>query len=1345
MDDGQRALGRNWVSDVELDRTSSSKPRTHLNCVRCFHCPSSIGHVGSRSTRNDFSPPKVFNEPKTSQPTGTEWWTSELTRTINCLSKECLDRLTRLESENNELRKQYQTLEAQISPLIKTMKAHERLRFLCRGRPENGKPVPYNGIYGWDHFHSQIKQLISILARTNVAQNDIREDCRYLKHRVSNLEEANSRLCSLVQQRYPECMHSCHSLSWIGLGAIQPPSELSTPGGAAKNTQLRNKPLEESEASRGSEELLPDSTSRRNKPCNPVNFKNVKSNGSGELTIDEKRALLRMLLSVPIYVSFSSAISHSMEEGRLTMREALEEKRSIPTCRLLNISSPSLQSSKRCLISLNTREHLHFPYIDQPDRKHTTPRLTGSLDSDIDLTSEIIERRNPKDSYGRLSSIFLNNNSSNRATHEIALLSGDCIQISSTSSRGPQQLPFRATGEPPGWKNDRPNSSVPAVSSEAATCQMIVNDVQLRMIGEVNSYGDTPCGKVTESQLGHSAAKASVDTLRAQSVSEKINANSHLEQWSPSMNQSILCRDPKQRYLHSLRSATDFFSPVTEGTLSRKQQSTDLETSIYEQEQMQKFRDARRNLRYCVFSDTELLTGKFTITSTDDSSGEAEDVLSSKESIRHGDRCNDRKSSVITCGEQPIAHSKEENANVGQDVPLLDHHLPNRFTLTTSAVPLAHPNEGPTLPVLLPTKEGCKSRRKSHRNAEATPCSSKNEIEYSMEDVSMLPKPEQDTARINAPPPVIIHRRRFGVLETNESSINRTFAKSNELNTPEFSSSSDLLNASSPAQYSNDDHTPDNTDDIQPSVSGSLTARKVEFLDQTHLSSAAVLFEIPLVHGALGGEPRQDPRAESLGELARIKAASVATAKSGNNDEPCLELYKKYTTVVSNENCKNVTKIPKATCEPTVFKSNLYLAREDIDTKQCNKNKAYSTPPGIRGPTPTQRPATSPRNRRTLGILNFTGKGPEMKPPDQRYFYSTQPHPTGSPPSSPASLTVLQNYRSHLHPSVVKPTKPSTSSTESLSQSSSKNESLLDNAINEEVVSPITLIREANTAIQSTSGACDDSSLESNLLKNTCNPPPIPPRTTSRTQGSSTKIVTVHLPVQGNCHPSRPTHAPVQTHIHATSVKCVALGPTLRSPSRGKQIGNNELPSSNLRSNKKKVTIVENGQHKLSTRTMQSGKQQVPIGQAVQYSRDRNWYSPNSSASACTTPFCEDRLSSMSLYVSSKACNDSAPSLSGQQNFPTGNVLVMSNHHLPIVPSQKSLYIKDLSTQFKKAPVCESRTVRSGLNGKQEGHTPSLLHKPKVTRCLSTGGRNPSLTQNSQPTIRYVPHSYKHG
>ncbi|OON17765.1 hypothetical protein X801_06394, partial [Opisthorchis viverrini] len=119
------------------------------------------------------------------------------------ISRECLDRLTKLENENKELRKQYQALEAQIQPFVKSLHTHEPV-CVPTEHPENGKTFVYGVGRAKQHFDSQIRQLISVLVHTNVAQNDIREDCRYLKHRISNLERENYKLSSIVRQHCPQ-------------------------------------------------------------------------------------------------------------------------------------------------------------------------------------------------------------------------------------------------------------------------------------------------------------------------------------------------------------------------------------------------------------------------------------------------------------------------------------------------------------------------------------------------------------------------------------------------------------------------------------------------------------------------------------------------------------------------------------------------------------------------------------------------------------------------------------------------------------------------------------------------------------------------------------------------------------------------------------------------------------------------------------------------------------------------------------------------------------------------------------------------------------------------------------
>ncbi|TNN18732.1 hypothetical protein EWB00_009910, partial [Schistosoma japonicum] len=84
---------------------------------------------------------------------------------------------------------------------------------------------------------------------------------------------------------------------------------------------------------------------------------------------------------------------------------------------------------------------------------------------------------------------------------------------------------------------------------------------------------------------------------------------------SISTSKQILLRDQKLRYQYPLRSTVI----SSNHNLLHVPRSYDLETHINYHDTFRKLHNAREHLKFSVFSDTELLTGKFTITSTDDS------------------------------------------------------------------------------------------------------------------------------------------------------------------------------------------------------------------------------------------------------------------------------------------------------------------------------------------------------------------------------------------------------------------------------------------------------------------------------------------------------------------------------------------------------------------------------------------------------------------------------------------------------------------------------------------------------------------------------------------------------
>ncbi|KAA3680032.1 uncharacterized protein DEA37_0004987 [Paragonimus westermani] len=142
---------------------------------------------------------------------------------------------------------------------------------------------------------------------------------------------------------------------------------------------------------------------------------------------------------------------------------------------------------------------------------------------------------------------------------------------------------------------------------------------------------------------------------------------------------------------------------------------------LYQQEQLQKCREAQRNLRYVVFSDTELLTGKFTITSTDDSaidSGDEEDMQSSRESFGQTDAHSSADKTLHPI--RSIPHNKDEETGL-QAVTVHTSDQSNDETYGSTA----------------------------SRAVASDVVNEKN--------------------RNNVPPPVIIYRRRFGLSESGDA------------------------------------------------------------------------------------------------------------------------------------------------------------------------------------------------------------------------------------------------------------------------------------------------------------------------------------------------------------------------------------------------------------------------------------------------------------------------------------------------------------------------------------------------------------------------------------------------
>ncbi|KAF6775238.1 hypothetical protein AHF37_04755 [Paragonimus kellicotti] len=845
---------------------------------------------------------------------------------------------------------------------------------------ENGKTLACGTNSNWRQFDAQIRELISVLVHTNIAQNDIREDCRYLKHRVSNLEQANSQLYTLIKQRYPEYANSCASLQ-------QPVS-----------SQLQ----------------------RRAASISFLKSDTEHSGGSLHASLEDMITEPTQLLSG----------SHG---GSVTQQQA---------------SSPA-----------NSDSLSDLPIYNGSGVLLTVPQSSMSAKPNSALYSH-----------------------ARRHSSELDYTTADQTFLDQFIRPAFEETLLRASSTP-----------ILPLFDHYSTRFHFFNGLELPY--------STECLHRPLHAFDHFTKSSHSCITSGHLSTDSAQETAHL----PSDSRDLALPDPwNLKVIHKLS------LPNTKSVIYESRQSLDLETMLYQQEQLQKCREAQRNLRYVVFSDTELLTGKFTITSTDDSaidSGDEEDMQSSRESFGQTD-----------------VHS-------------------------------------PTDKTLHPTRPSPHNKSEKETELEAvtirTPDQSNDEICGSTTSRSATPDVVNEKNRNNVPPPVIIYRRRFGLSE------------SGDINTTTRAHRSDMLEAdgslepTSPiltGQSSPENHSSDTDSCVynpEAETVEQCMGKHAKFSGCSEGDSVAVTLEnVP--------ESTDDWTSTLTKHTQPAKetscSLSVSATQSLNTDSTCLrnETSKSDRPIVVFSREQNKTSSTTATdakgFDPRVKGSSVRVVggnKASSITRETNshlKAPSHSVSPPSYSTTAythtTSRPSTSPRVRRTVGSVNNpTSDVTKTKPSTNRQSsrVSLEQNVFRSSPNSPDQQGIsMRKYRMHVTPSVIKPerTSASPSSQADGKESSTSRHGSSDESLNANSTSssscPLQDVVSRSLVLRGDLQTMDRSASTSKPLL--C-PPPIPPRTSSRNHVYQNKAVnnTTSIPFESTSAPQYRS-SPLCTYSHTRNI-----------------------------------------------------------------------------------------------------------------------------------------------------------------------------------------------------------------
>ncbi|GAA55613.1 hypothetical protein CLF_108485 [Clonorchis sinensis] len=616
----------------------------------------------------------------------------------------------------------------------------------------------------------------------------------------------------------------------------------------------------------------------------------------------------------------------------------------------------------------------------------------------------------------------------------------------------------------------------------------------------------------------------------------------------------VLYRDPKRRYLHPVK-PTLKTKPVPRPTSTKAstRQSFDLETLLYQQDQLQKCREAQRNLRYGVFSDTELLTGKFTITSRDDSAIESgedeeeEDVQSSGESMVpiHLAKTVSTKNDDQLLDLQPRnnlrkpAHTSEITSNNKPDASVSILGLQNA---KQPSADVTGSQSGMKSVTQVTTEEDSEERCTTYLPVNESPSSHKS-------NSSDTDSKSRTTA---APPPVVIYRRRFGVPESTENDFpmpvddaprsqvvdekNSTLLPTDGISIDHHSSDTDFFvyseapkgihafptysanKVSSPANISSDTLTPTKT------TEESDETLKLTSFETDRPFSGSLVYSQELV-----------PENRIIPPSVPFILTDVSSTKSG---------YQVHVT-----DSRNTSEVDTSGMSGTLEMSRLAQtpAASSMNSGTCNYQKESSkylkiTKANMNPMSPAKnRPGTSPEVRRiSEQQLEYLAKAKELALRRSSLNATSQtakdtcPHPNSPEDESQQNLS---KCRVHVTSSIVTfGVKHVPSPKVDLAFSCNRKHA----PTSEGVLKPLQkYATNYSQDVANSSGYFQNDRLvindSRNSQKDILSPPPIPPRTSSRTHGCLSKA---HSPVNASQNDYRVPKCSSFTPVLRTTQRC---------------------------------------------------------------------------------------------------------------------------------------------------------------------------------------------------------------
>ncbi|CAH8484770.1 unnamed protein product [Schistosoma mattheei] len=542
---------------------------------------------------------------------------------IKQVKQECFERVKCLEQENLILQQRYKELEERVLPLTKSLNGQEDLKEylkLLYSNQMNSTTVNLTSTSYVNMKNSNTMELLTnLLLYTNLSQKDILLNYHQLHKRVAQLERINSLLCSIICDggfisildkkllNYNNTNHETNSTFHSRLKNLSRMNYHSV-----ENLSLYN------------------TTSETTDKHNTISYNNINTTTSTSASTATTTTTATATATITTTTAINTSTTTNNNNSDIKTNDFVQNTR----------DNYQLSLSNKCTVQ--HRPTTNRPTVQQPfdstnmnisqfykEQQLNSIKFTWIQSKslpNLKINSKITKKTSLwKNSFNHsLSLLPITNYSIQHFNKQTNFINN--LKISPKT----KSLPLLSSIDY--WKNTLKTSlfnHIHFIHSYSLCNLHRNNNIPLNTMMQVNSYSSNDHKLLINHinsdhnnhkedhhlKVNHCIEKKISNSIQQPKV--YVTSNQSIEYLSNS--KQILCRDQKLRYHYPLRSTIFHSNTMKLMNIKKFTKSYDLESHLTYYDTFRKFHNARKNLQFGVFSDTELLTSKFTITSTDDS------------------------------------------------------------------------------------------------------------------------------------------------------------------------------------------------------------------------------------------------------------------------------------------------------------------------------------------------------------------------------------------------------------------------------------------------------------------------------------------------------------------------------------------------------------------------------------------------------------------------------------------------------------------------------------------------------------------------------------------------------